>query len=640
MTQDNFVLSLQTNHRDQNRVYSVITVSKFIVKGSGEDPSFDRKLSVGDFKYNLSDGNLFHAKSENTHFVFVPAVVQLASASPEKKETEESRSYYDPFERRARTVSGGENEMSSTSRTLFVFVLDAPKPDILKVAQLKFDEFPSISKWSHMSVSFLSRLPGNRLAFLAVFDEYKYFIICTRKNSLAMKVAHKGETAKKEPVVALVESSGYLYVLKKDRIEVCRIEDGRISAIIEASDREEKTDASNKDFLRVVQTIPLSAEPASAPKALKVLQLNNGSSLLVLLSGSEVTLFAAHIFEADKEPGKARLISRYYEAARGSMQDCLLLDFEVLDRRSFEAPANKDHSSYQILVVGIDEAGKPVKFTIPFCLPNYLLHHSAEASVCKQVSAETDNQFSLGFQNNEVHSCASTVEGLALQRAYSCGERSAVADFALETERLQGDLGCLGDEARACNAVFRTAPKDPGCESVTDCFNCSMVPKCRWNNELHSCGKFTHANTTENFETFGAYLSTVAETGLAAMDLASIKLYFDCPKPVDLKVEPYHSKDYFNVSLSPLAENQFSLVVRCSDREPRLCGILRHRRGEREPAVPDKDRALQRHSRAGWRPEPALHPERREGRQPDELQREEVACAEPGRPRTWRNSTS
>ena len=35
---------------------------------------------------------------------------------------------------------------------------------------------------------------------------------------------------------------------------------------------------------------------------------------------------------------------------------CLLLDFEVLDRRSFEAPANKDHSSYQILVVGIDEA--------------------------------------------------------------------------------------------------------------------------------------------------------------------------------------------------------------------------------------------------------------------------------------------
>ncbi len=591
------MLSLQTNFKDQNKVFSVILASKFIVKGSGGDPSFDRKMSINDFKLNLSDGNLFHTKGENTHFIFVPSVVQQSPVNPDKKETEDSRTFFDPFERRARTVPGGENDMSSTSRVMFVFVFDSPKPELLKVAQIKFDEFSSISKWHHMAVTFLTKLPGNRLTFMAVFDDHRYFILATNKNSLSMKVIHKGETPKKEPIMSLVQSNGYLYVLKTDRIEIAKIEDSRIAAVVDASDKQEKTEPSNKDFLRPLQTIHLQADSTAAPKSFRVYQLTNSYSLLILLSDSEVTVFAAHVFEANNNLDTARVISRYYEAAKGLIQG-RLLDFEVLDRRTNQDPKNQDHPSYQILVIGIDEAGSPVNFTIPFCLPNFILHHSPEASVCKKVAVDSLNHFSLGFQNNEVHSCSTAADSLSLQRAYACINTSDIAVFALEAEQLAKQPDCLTKEAQTCPSSYRVAPKDPGCQAITDCFNCSMVPQCRWNNGLHVCDGFTDANATQSSETFKHFLSTASETGLTALDYASVKLNLDCPKPTDLRVESHQIKEYFNVSLNPQTDDQFALVVACSEPEQRLLGFLRHRRAERERAVQDKDRAVQRHRRA------------------------------------------
>ena len=570
------MLSVDPNHKDQNRIYSIIQASKFSIKGSGGDPSFDRSHWMADFKFNLSDGNLFHAKSENTHFVFVPAIVQQSPASPEKKETDENKSFFDPFERRARTVPGGENEMSSTSRFMFVYVLDAPRPDILSVAQIKFDEFPTISRWNHMGITFLTKLPGNRLVFLAVFDEKKYFMLATRKNSLSMKVILRSESAKKEPVLSLIESNGYLYVLKSDKIEVSKVEDGKIASVLEASDKEEKTEPTNRDFLRLVQTINLQAEAISSPKSIQVLHLTNEISLLLLLSGSQVTIFAAHIFEASNDLDTVRVISRYYEAAKGILPGRLLA-FEVLDRRSNQDSGNQNHSSFQIIVVSINDSGTPMKLTIPFCLPNYILHHSSEASVCKRVGRESSNHFSLGFQNNEVYSCASTDGSMQLQRGYSCINETEIAALALEADQLINDSGCVSGDVQNCSTTYRITPKDPGCNFVTDCFNCSMIPKCRWNNELHVCDGFFSSNSTEHSETFIQYMSSVGETGVQAIDYSSIKLSLDCPKSTDLIVESHHSKEYFNVSLDPLTEDQYSLVVVYHHEEQRLLCVLRYR---------------------------------------------------------------
>lgn len=633
------MLSVHPNHRDQNRIHSIIQASKFIIKGSGDDPSFDRSHWMADFKFNLSDGNLFHAKSENTHFVFVPAIVQQSPASPEKKETDENRSYFDPFERRARTVPGGENEMSSTSRLMFVYVLDAPRPDILKVGHIKFDEFPSITRWNHIGVTFLTKLPGNRLVFLTIFDDYKYFMLATRKNSLTMKVVLRGETARKEPILSLVESNGYLYVLKPDRIEVSKIEDGKIIAVVDASDKEEKTESTNRDYLRLVQTIHLQAEPSNSPMSIQVHQLTINNSLLVLLSESGITLFVAHIYEASSNLDTARVISKYYEAAKGTLPG-KHLTFEVLDRRLNQDPGNQMHPSYHILVISINDAGQPLKFTIPFCLPNFILHHSSEASVCKKVGDETSNHYSLGFQNNEMYRCESNVEGLQLQRAYSCINQTGIAVFALESDQLRHETDCLGGDAQACPTTYRIAAKNPGCQLVTDCFNCSMIPKCRWNNELHVCDGFFSSNSTEKSETFKQYMSSVGETGIEALDYSSIKLSLDCPKSTDLKVESHHSKEYFNVSLDPLTDDQYSLVVAFSHGEQRLFCVFRYRRAERKPAVQNQDRPVQRHHTSRRQPKSGVHPQTREGIQSDELQLEEVICHNPGRQKKCRYSTS
>ena len=89
-------------------------------------------------------------------------------------------------------------------------------------------------------MTFLTRLQGNRLIFMAVFNEQEVFLIATKEKSLRMNIILHYKSGYN--IRSLHVHGLYMYELRDDRISVGRLLKQKLASLLEASDNLIKTD--------------------------------------------------------------------------------------------------------------------------------------------------------------------------------------------------------------------------------------------------------------------------------------------------------------------------------------------------------------------------------------------------------------
>lgn len=266
----------------------MIVATKYEVRGVGEHPSFITRTKVATFDDRVVDGNMFTTQVEDSTFIFVPTIV-MRKVQDKDNEVSSRKPFFDPFSNRRRVLESTYE--GTTSRKLFVFFFDSMRLDIFKLAEMEFDEFSDISKWSSMTVTYITKLAGNRLIFMVTFDGYKYFIMSTEVNSLKMKVVHKGEWRQRESIISIYGTGDYLYILTQSNIEIRRVLRSRLESILAASDSKNRIEDINKDFLEVKQIIEIPKYKSKDVIDMKVYKGFDLVSLIVLTYRDSISIF-------------------------------------------------------------------------------------------------------------------------------------------------------------------------------------------------------------------------------------------------------------------------------------------------------------------------------------------------------------
>ena len=132
-------------------------------------------------------------------------------------------------------------------------------------------------------------------------------------------------------------------------------------------------------------------------------------------------------------------MSNYYEAAEGNLKG-RVMDFEVIDRTPPELRDNIEHMNNEIIVISQLDTFDVMRYSIPFCSPNYVVRSVGAYFHCMKVKPRYDGLYSIGFQNNEIKSCNIIYSHNSLQRGFSCGDRESIRQNAIESKALDGSL--------------------------------------------------------------------------------------------------------------------------------------------------------------------------------------------------------
>jgi len=501
-----------------------LVATHFEIKGGGEEPSFESRTRIQHFKKKVLDGDIFHALAENSHFLFNLVLFQKGDGNQDTEKPKTKRTS-DPFDEEVRRRV---LESSQTARALLVYLFDHHTLDIIRTAEVDFQKYP-ISKWQYMSITFLARVHENRLVFLAVFDNTKRYLLYTNLNSLTMSVLPtfatndtllQAETSSR--IESLHSCRGYVFVQTEDTVIVYTVNKKAIDQAI--ADKDGK---GIDEYLRLVQRIPLGKKIGSVQ--VKVFAKND-LIRLVFHTSTDIQVWESLYNEKDR--------SIFFL----SIED-------KLPRRIIGIGG----TATNIETLTQSEAGEFSAITIPICPPNERLMPDLVPAMCSHLIDKSD-KYILGGQSNEARDCReiSTTLSVEIPRSFICTDFQKMRKYLLApNETYIPNLD---------NYESPSSLKQFNCAPHSDCYNCSMMALCRWDNIVHKCQpiKFKY----EPDKSYNYLKGEALETGTLTLDLASLKIHKDCPRREDLKIDTYQGKDYWNLSIvTPPNSNELTLVV-------------------------------------------------------------------------------
>ena len=551
-----------------NKAEVTVNITRYEVRSKGESPSFEASYKFHLFRRSILDASIHAVTVDNSYFIFCPVIIEKPEedSSPVKE-----RKYFDPFEER---LLQSFDTPQTRIRWLTTLVYDKDHLELFKISEINFAEFTAIQSWESLKIVLLTRFGANRIVFLAVFDDSKVFLIATKKNSLALNVVYHSEYPKK--IRALATANDQLFLLTDGSIEVCGVDKQKLAAIVESFDKEVKIDTANKDYLDILQRIPLD-ESLVNQKALtlKILPTDFKMILIAVSNSHQITMFGSHIKELKGEDESIKsIISQFYDI--GSVKiDSRVLDYQFLTPATLNMVDMPDNLAHQLTIATQDDKGLFYKHIVPLCPPNRVLNIT-EHFLCSTVESK-ESSFMLGMQSNEMKVCGSQANtSSAIAEAFLCPKLPNEQGSTLDEVGYLSELNrCLisvpsDSESKTCLYFDQRAFK-VNCSLFTDCHNCSMINSCFWNSQNSTCENFVSGNTTELQIEESKYLSKhLFETGSMALDLAGLKIYSSCAKRDDIDVKFDTSGDFTNVSIGSKDPEETILIVGETNTEKRV----------------------------------------------------------------------
>ena len=552
---DNTVLSFGTRQA-YSKEELTMNITQYIIRGRGEDPSFEARYTHHIFQENITDGNFFHVKANSTNFVF--GLMQIISDDFHEVQGETiNRKYFDPFDRRI-------IQEIVQHRYMLVYVYDQDNREFIKISQIDFSEFHSVSDWTTMQISYLTRLDSNRLVFMMIFDSVEIFLLANEQDSLIFKVIYHSQNEYK--IRGISSHHGYVYMALHDDLIIYRLDEFKIRAMIKSSDIEVKICQSNRDFIILKQKLPLTDKMTGvANLGMKLYFTDYNMMLIVLTFDKSVSIIGNHLIELDNQ--KDTLQSQFYEIGAADLNS-RILDFHVHSKKLYSQSNSLISAIEELLVVGQDDDGRFVKYSIPFCAPNLLLTlDQPNIHNCRSLTGIMNNSYTLGLQTNEIKQCS--INAVTPTAAFLCKDVVGMINYSLEKVELAknkiecAELPSLEKPDQPPSCFLNNEPTKIQCGIFNDCYKCSMVGQCIWTNDNHTCIQYIPNSPIADLQSqeIKYFDRSLYETGNLALDLASFKIHAFCPMREDIDINSYQGDSYVNVSINNNNENETVFVV-------------------------------------------------------------------------------
>lgn len=568
---DNTVVTIRmTKKRDHE---AALIINKIDPRGAGENPSSNRKSTINLMINRVVDANIYNVKADSTTYLFIPMIALEGELGPDQPRL---RRYFDPFSNRR--VLQSDDQLSRKQRILAIFVVDNFSFRAIKVSEIDLTSF-EFTEWPKISVSFLSRLPDNRLAFELIADQNRKILISTVKNSMRFQIVQVLPIV--TPISSVITNSGYIYYLRGNSIQISKISQEKLKLIM-------MENHLGEDYLISRQTIQIPSRMVDRPKQFKLFETMDGlPSMLILSSDKEIIIYSSYLgsVDYDNETNKMKLLkSKYSENLRKVFNE-KVLGYHLTYKNSKEEKASKGLFSPKELLVIVKDGDEIIKYTIPLCSPYFTLEVViSDEPVCKNQAL--DHEFTLGFQNNEIKSCNAQQSEYDIPRAFLCRNYPQMIANALEQDEVlleNQKIQCkpqealpspkidhetnsntgtapAKDEAKDTSCFFDQNPKLTNCSLLTDCYNCSMVNLCSWESANDTCVPLSFGDTTSANDSLKRFKVFMLDVGTYYSDVASLKILKDCNPRKDMKFERYQDKGYFNLSLTP-PNGESSIIV-------------------------------------------------------------------------------